>query len=327
MRPRTVAAIASLAAASTIGCSPVRVLDAHAPSAARIGTLWWVLFYGTIVPTLVVFVIVAVAYARGRRAARRTDQPESVTGHRAVVVGTVLVGVVVVGLLLSSLSIGRAFHSGGAPPELTIEVVGHQYWWEVRYVDQGVTTANEVHLPVGKRVAFRLRSDDVIHSFWVPELHGKMDLVPGRTHTISVAPDREGSFLGLCAEFCGTSHALMAFVAVVEPQSRFDRWIEGQRAPAAPPLAEGARVFATAGCPTCHVVRGAFTTADPSLAPDLTHFGSRGTIAAATLPNEPDALRRFLTAPNAVKPEIRMPGIRADEPELAALVAWLGGLR
>jgi cytochrome c oxidase subunit 2 len=219
--------------------------------------------------------------------------------------------------------------TGGGP---SIHVTAKQWWWRVQYrtPDGLIETANELRLPVGERVELELASPDVIHSFWVPSLAGKMDMIPGRRTRLALEPTRTGTFRGACAEYCGASHAFMAFsVVVMEPQA-FRAWLESQGRPAAPPAdafaTRGEATFMANGCTACHTIRG--TPAAGVLGPDLTHVGSRGRIAAETLPNDRDALVRWIGQADSIKPGVHMPAFRAlTGDELSALAVYLGGLR
>jgi cytochrome c oxidase subunit II len=222
-----------------------------------------------------------------------------------------------------------------APPsggDVSIQVTAKQWWWRVQYTTPAGTieTANEVRLPVGQRIDVRLVSPDVIHSFWVPALSGKMDMIPGRSTRLALEPTRTGVFEGVCAEYCGASHAHMAFSVVVMEPGDFRTWLEAQARAAIPPAdavaARGQIAFAAHGCTACHTVRG--TGAAGRLGPDLTHVASRLRIAAGTLPNEPSALIRWITEADRIKPGVHMPAFRALEADdVAALAAYLGSLR
>lgn len=213
-----------------------------------------------------------------------------------------------------------------------IRVVGKQWWWRVQYVTpEGVVeTANEVRLPVGQRVEVELSSPDVIHSFWVPSIAGKMDMIPGRTTRIALEPTRTGVFRGTCAEYCGTSHALMAFDVVVTDEGMFQRWLQSQAAsaviPTDPVALRGREMFRSNGCSACHTIRG--TAATGRIGPDLTHVGSRTSIGAATLPNRAYALVRWIRETDRVKPGVHMPAFGAlAADDLTALAAYLGSLQ
>lgn len=216
-----------------------------------------------------------------------------------------------------------------AGPE-TIEVTGEQFWWRIRYrAAEGMPafeTANELRLPVGKRAAFTLKTADVIHSFWIPALGGKMDMIPGRANTLSLLPTKAGVFRAPCAEFCGTSHALMAFSVVVMAPEDYVAWRRAQAEGNRRGGSEGARLFAYHGCAGCHGVRGATTPA--SLGPDLTFFGQRQTVGAGTLANTAENVARFIRDPAAVKPGAKMPAFTMlPDKEIAAIADYLVGLR
>jgi len=216
---------------------------------------------------------------------------------------------------------------------MKVFVSGEQWWWRIRYeVPEGeaVVLANEIRLPVGEPVEFRLDSPDVIHSFWIPSLGGKMDMIPGRVTRLALTPTKTGVFRGACAEYCGTSHALMSFYVVVHEREDFSRWIERQRAPAfaptAPLAAQGRELFLANGCGACHTIRG--TPANGLVGPDLTHVGGRLSIGAGALPNNSDTLLRWIARTDHVKPDVLMPhfGMLPQE-DLQALAFYLEGLK
>ena len=216
-----------------------------------------------------------------------------------------------------------------APTKLSIEVTARQYWWELRYREAGgedVVSANEVRVPVGARVEFVLESPDVIHSFWVPPLGGKMDMIPGRTNRLSLQADRAGTFRGQCAEYCGVAHALMAFTVLAMPAAEFQEWLEDTRRPADGANRPGLEIFEANGCGACHSIRG--TAADGVVGPDLSHLGSRGSIGAGILPMSAASIARFIAEPESVKPGVAMPGYPGLAPaDLDALASYLAGLR
>ncbi len=245
-----------------------------------------------------------------------------------IVLPTALLG----GLLAWSLSLMPAQRAAGTGPAIRVE--GEQWWWRVEYLPRNgqgpAVTANELRLPVGTRSEVELVAARVIHSFWVPSLAGKMDMIPGRTNRLALEPLRTGRFRGQCAEFCGLGHALMAFDVVVMEPDDFARWLEAQRQPAAEPQGDAARrgrdVFLAQGCGACHAVRG--TPANGRVGPDLTHIGSRATVAAGTLPLEAEAIARWIDHPDAVKPGARMPAYDDLAPgDLADLARYLEALR
>ncbi len=219
-----------------------------------------------------------------------------------------------------------------SPGHLRIEVRGEQWWWRVRYLtpDGPVDLANELRLPVGERIDVVLTSADVIHSFWIPSISGKVDMIPGRTTHLSLEPTRTGTFRGACAEYCGASHALMAFQVVVVERDAFDAWLSGQSAAATPPstpdLQRGQELFMSNGCGSCHAIRG--TEADGEIGPDLTHMGSRLSLAAATHANDRAHMAAWIAAPEHSKPGALMPPFEAlGEAQLRTLSAYLLELR
>jgi cytochrome c oxidase subunit 2 len=216
---------------------------------------------------------------------------------------------------------------------VNIELVGHQWWWEARYKDtdptREFTTANELHIPVGRPVVVTLRSSDVIHSLWVPNLHGKKDLIPGRTAIMRLRADKPGTYRGQCAEFCGLEHALMVLLVSAEPPAQYEAWAAKQRQPAPPPAddqqARGLQVFLGTSCVMCHTISG--TTAQGKLGPDLTHLASRQTIAAGTLPNNRGHLAGWIADPQSLKPGVNMPANALAPDDLQALLAYLESLK
>lgn len=241
--------------------------------------------------------------------------------------GAILPSILLGIMLVLSLPTMRALPF--AAQDLRIAVDGEQYWWRVRYAPPGgaaIETANEVRVPVGRTVAFALASPDVIHSFWIPGLAGKVDMIPGRTNELVVRATRPGTFRGVCAEFCGLSHAHMAFDVVAMPAAEFDRWLASAARPAAPVAGAGRALFEAYGCGGCHVVRG-HGPGSP-IGPDLTHFGARRSLGAGTLPMRREAIAAFIRNPAAAKPGALMPAFPAMPPaDAAAIAAYLEALR
>ncbi len=302
-------------------------MNPQGPAAAHIADLWWFLLAAGGAVYLLTIGLLGVALFRRRRQRESADGMK--IGSRIIlyagIVGTSVVLLVVFGYTvatLSALSTPRIF------PGNTIHVVGHQWWWEVRYPHQQVTTANEIHIPVGTPVRVVLSSDDVIHSFWVPELHGKLDLVPGQTNEFWLQADQPGVYAGRCAEFCGVQHAKMGFIVVAESLEQFNAWMEVQRLPAPEPTESlalrGQQVFLGSACINCHAIAG--TQATGNLGPDLTHLASRLTLAAATLPNNRGNLSGWIADPQHVKPGAFMPPAELTGSELQALLAYLATL-
>jgi cytochrome c oxidase subunit 2 len=303
-------------------------LDPAGREAEQIAELfWWMTGGAAVIWVAVVGLSIYAAYLNPR--------PVSSTYARRLIIlgGAVVPTVVLSALLVYGLALLPPLLEPAPPGSLRIHVTAEQWWWRIRYLAPGeepVELANELRLPVGKPVELELESRDVIHSFWIPALAGKMDMIPGRRTRLKLQPVRTGAFRGVCAEYCGASHAFMLFpVHVVDP-AEFDRWLARQRRPAGPPpdpLAErGGRAFLAAGCGSCHSVRG--TAASGRIAPDLTHVGSRDTLAAGRLANDPAEFHRWIANPGELKPGARMPafGMLPDE-ELRALAAFLEGLQ
>ncbi len=259
------------------------------------------------------------------------ERPKPVHGHTLLELGWTLAPALIL-VAIAIPTIRTIFIVDNPPPEeadVTIEVIGRQWWWEFRYPDQGIVTANEAHVPVGRTVHLRLRSADVVHSFWVPKLGGKRDMVPGRENFIWFRPDSIGAFWGQCGEYCGTAHALMSLRFVVDSEADYDAWVANNLAPAPSPTdrlaAQGQNVFMTNACISCRTVRG--TTAQGVVGPDLTHFGSRLTIAAGVLDNNAENLARWIRDPQSVKPGSLMLNMGLTEQQVEQLVAYLQSLR
>jgi cytochrome c oxidase subunit 2 len=224
----------------------------------------------------------------------------------------------------------RPWVARAVPEPTLIEVTGEQFWWRVRYPAEdgmaGFETANELRLPIGERVAFSLSAADVIHSFWIPSLGGKMDMIPGRTNVLSLQATKTGVYHAPCAEFCGTSHAYMTFSVVVMGQDAYDDWRRKQASGNQPGGSEGERLFAYHGCAGCHSVRG--TTPIAGLGPDLTYFADRETVGAGALRNTRENVERFIRDPSSVKPGSQMPAFdMVPHGDIAAIAEFLTGLR
>lgn len=240
--------------------------------------------------------------------------------------GIVVPAIILLSLLIYSSMVGRATAHVPEDGDLVIDVVGHMFWWEVHYPDLDITTANEIVVPTDQPVRLNLTTEDVIHSFWMPRLHGKVDMIPGRENIMTFTATQTGRFRGQCAEFCGVAHAQMvAFVDAVEPAD-YEAWVEGQQQPAGEPAnAEGERIFLEVGCAACHAVDG-LDGAQGRVGPDLTHLGTRGSLAAGIVPNTRENLGRLLVDPWGVKPGNPMPPTPLDDDELSALLDYLEGL-
>lgn len=256
--------------------------------------------------------------------------PRQVRGSAALELAwTVLPAVILI--FIAFPTVGAIFRTQAAPPKgaLRVKVIGHQWWWEFQYPDLGVATASDLHLPAGRPVSLEITGADVIHSFWVPQLGGKRDAIPGSRTRIVLTADTPGEYYGQCAEFCGASHANMRHLAVVDTPEAFAAWVARQQEPAAippdgSPAAAGREVYRTGTCVGCHTVRG---VSAGGIGPDLTHFGSRRTIAGGILPNTAENLARWLKNSPTLKPGSLMPEQTLSDPEVAALVAYLQSLR
>lgn len=317
--------------------------DALAPAgvqAAKIAGLWHL----TLIVCTAVFVAVLtgvlVALLRGRRADSST--PPDLSGNTnperrarlGVAAAAGLSVVLLVGLTVADVLTDRALSKMPVADPLHIELTGWQWWWQAHYTggsgQPGFVSANELHVPIGRPIVIALAAGDVIHSFWVPNLHGKKDLLPGVKSTIELRADEPGTYRGPCAEFCGAEHALMSLTIVAEPPTRYAAWAAAQRADAvqtADPFAlRGMHVFLASHCASCHTVRG--TSAKGLLAPDLTHLMSRSTIGAGALPNTPENLLAWVRDPQAAKPGVTMPATDyLSDGDVKAVVAWLETLK
>jgi cytochrome c oxidase subunit 2 len=308
------------------------ILDPHGPGAARLLELGWVLIYGTLVPAVLTLLLLLYVTLR-RRAKDPTPETRTYRDH-AFVLGTggVLTAIIVVALFLANVRMGAEAAKPPAEPAFTVDIIGHQFWWEIHYPDHDVVTANELHIPTGVPIRIRTASADVIHSFWVPQLHGKIDMTPGKTKVFWIQADDAGVYRGQCTEFCGIQHALMAFLTVAETPEAFERWIAHHRQPATQPddpeLARGFEVYREAACGHCHAIRGLVPeSATGVVGPDLTHFAGRATIGAATLANNRGNLAGWVIDPHTLKPGVRMPPATLPPDDLHALVAFLESLR
>ena len=315
-------------AVALAGIVVASALSGDGSESTQIGGLWWLMFGLSAAVYVVVAGFILVAVVRGR--GEGPEPPDARKDERFIWIGGLLMPVLILAVLaVVTVTTTRDLRPDD-PDAVRIEVIGKRWWWDVRYPDDDVASANEVHVPVDRPVDLVLTSTDVIHSFWVPELAGKVDMVPGQVNHLRFTPTKAGVYRGVCAEFCDLGHANMAFVVVAEPAADFDRWLArgasgvGTR-PQAELAARGEVVFLRESCGGCHLVKG--TGAQGKRGPDLSDFGSRRTIAAATVPNTPENLAEFIRDPRSVKPGVLMPPTpQISDEELQALVAYLGGL-
>jgi cytochrome c oxidase subunit 2 len=292
---------------------------------------WLVLAVCAVIFAVVAYLLVHVIVRF--RAPRADDhEPPQVYGSNAIELAWTVVPVLLV--LVLFLSTARTiFEIERARPAdaLRVTVVGHQWWWEFRYPDLGIVTANELHLPVSdgagvrRPTMLRLESVDVIHSFWLPQLNGKTDVIPNHPNTMWVEPLQVGTYYGQCAEYCGTQHAHMLIRVVVHSRAEFDAWATAQRALPAESTSAGRAVFLATACVNCHAVRG--TPAVGSFGPDLTHLMSRATIGAGAAPNTRENLRRWVNNPDHLKPGVLMPAMNLPDDQVDAVVAYLMTLK
>ena len=314
------------------GCSDdsPSVLKPRSQAAKRVEGLWWLTFWTSVIVVVVVagFILMAIRRSRaapGDEGEDGIDKRNVPWGNRFIVVaGLGVSGAILAGTFAVSL---RALNALADPPErpvMTIDVIGHNWWWEARYPN-GAVTANEIHIPAGRAVEIKLATADVIHSFWVPQLNVKKDQVPGMDNRLWLLAEQPGRYRGQCAEFCGLQHARMVFYVEAQPAPEFDQWLANEagpaRSPATPAATAGRDDFLRSSCAGCHTVRG--TSAVGTLGPDLTHLASRQTIGAGLLPSRPDTLSDFIRNAQHAKPGASMPPTEVSADELAAIVAYL----
>jgi cytochrome c oxidase subunit II len=307
---------------------PQSTLDPAGTGAEQIADLFWIMTAGAAAIWLVVVALATRAALLGREPRDRRYGARLIVGGGVVLPTFVLAALLAYGLVLMPPLLAAA-------PEgsLRVFVEGEQYWWRVRYLAPGgkpVDLANEIRLPVGAPVQFELASRDVIHSFWIPALAGKMDMIPGRATRLAVQPTRTGTFRGTCAEYCGASHALMSFPVVVLKQREFVQWLARQAEPATEPTdaaaKRGKELFSITGCGGCHTVRG--TDARGTIGPDLTHVGGRASLGAGAFPNDAPHFERWLAQTEQLKPGVLMPHFgMLPAADRRALAAYLEGLQ
>lgn len=336
MKPCFTGLFAALPCMLTTGCTGWQsAMDAHGASAISLKQLIILIVTVCSLVWMLVMVALIAALWRGRQARL---QPSVIDTHserrmsRAVLSATIITAFVIAGFTVASFFTTRALSVAGRD-DLTIKVRGSQWWWNVEYPDpqpgKGFQTANEIHIPVGRNVRFQLEGDDVIHSFWVPSLAGKQDLIPGRPNELSVRAEHAGIYRGQCAEFCGLQHAHMAFLVIADTQEEFDKWADAQRQPAAATsdeeIATGRAAFLAKACASCHTIRG--TPASGATGPDLTHVGSRKTIAAGLFETTRGSLAAWIADPQTLKPGNNMPMVILTADELRSVSAYMASLR
>jgi cytochrome c oxidase subunit 2 len=328
-------AVAALSLAACVR-GPMSYLDTSGAAVDPITRLGWGFIAISLAVCGIVGVLLLVAIFHRRPSLQRDATGRLPVGRDGsgvpwVYAGAAISTVILFGSVVWTLAVLAAVMHPASQPALTLQVTGHQWWWEIRYVgpepSRTFTTANEIHIPVGQPVRIELISQDVIHSFWVPKLMGKMDLIPGQTNVTWVEADVAGTYRGQCAELCGVEHARMATFVKAESPAEFNAWWDAQLAPPAVQAAsasQGRGVF-EARCAVCHAVRG--TSAGGRLGPDLSHLMQRGTIAAGTLPNTPSTLRDWVNDPQGIKPGSQMPQLALTSDDLSTVVTYLQTLK
>ena len=319
------------------GCG--RTQNALAPKshqARDIASLFWWMMGGAWIGLALVVGLLLLSWQRRKRGGWGGDTEGEKPGERlgwfVVVGGGIVMPIIVVAtvFIVGDLFVIRTTQApASTATSLTIRVIGHQWWWEARYPGTGAVTANEIHIPVRRRVRVEVQSADVIHSFWAPQLNRKMDAIPGRTNVMELDADVPGHYRGDCAEFCGVQHAHMGLVIVAQPEAGFRRWLAQQARPAAAPTSDQARlgkqVFGNGLCSSCHTIRG--TDAQGYVGPDLTHVASRNTLGALTVDNTPETLAAWIADSQRFKPGNQMPAFHLGPTRLREVTAYLEGLK
>jgi cytochrome c oxidase subunit 2 len=318
--------------------SPLSPTNIFAPASTPAKSIFGLsLFVLAVTGAIFVIVFVLLLYSVVKFRKRKNDdgrEPPQVYGSNQVELAWTIIPILIVVALFMATARVIASVQKAARPDNAIDVVaiGHQFWWEYRYPALGVVTANELHVPVSDDnhptpTFIKLLSADTDHSFWVPRLAGKTDLIPNHPNSMWIDPHEAGLYLGQCAQYCGTQHAKMLLRIYVQPRAEFDRWIQEQRQPATVinDASRGQQIFETTACINCHTVAG--TVANGHFGPDLTHLMSRETIAAGAAQNTPENLRQWISNPDAIKPGSLMPAMQLSDQDLDALTAYLQTLR
>ncbi|HEX3661477.1 MAG TPA: cytochrome c oxidase subunit II [Acidobacteriaceae bacterium] len=326
--------------ASLCGCEDVQsIFNTHGPAASSIATLSWALTIAFLVTSLVMWILIAWAAAR-HRGTLQEHAPVNIGGGQGwIVMGGLLIPIVVLSgffiaglVLLSDFPINKPENTQPLKPDLLI--VGHQWWWELRYLDgpmdQHFTAADEIHIPVNKPFNIELKSDDVIHAFWIPSLHGKLDMIPGHPNFMRIEASQPGIYTGQCAVYCGEQHAHMRLMLIAQTPEEYQAWVQQQLKPAheptTPEAIAGEQVFLNGPCMMCHAVRG--TIAGGHVAPDLTHLAGRQFIGADSFPNNKAYLAAWVTHAQSLKPGCLMPNLTMfTGGQLRQLVAYLQQLK
>ena len=306
-------------------------LHPHSSQAHDISTLfWWMLLAAVLVFAGTAGWLLMAYLRRGREGLPVVGKSETANGALVLLFGIAIPIVVLIGVFtVANFAVAARTDGSIDRRALQVAVTGHQWWWEVSYPGTGAETANELHIPVGRPAQVTVRTADVIHSFWIPELNRKIDLIPGRSNRVTLQTNRPGRYVGICAEYCGVQHAHMRLVVIAEPEKDFQAFIRhaaSDRVPPATPAARrGERVFETNACSGCHRLRG--TRAAARIGPDLTHLMERSSLAALTIPNTRSELNLWIRNPQHVKPGNRMPKLHLSERDWRDLLVYLEGLK
>jgi cytochrome c oxidase subunit 2 len=335
-RARLTGGLALLAAGlllAACGQTPQSIIYPAGPVAAIQEQTVWLGFWIMTGIAVVVFGLILYSIIRFRARGGATEgEPAQIEGNHVLELTWTVVPIILLAVLAVP-TVKGAFASAVPPPSsdaLHVKVVGHQWWWEFDYPDLGIVTATEMHIPVGRPVVLQVEASDVLHGFWVPRLAGKIDAIPGRSNTMWLEASQPGDYSGQCAEYCGTSHALMRFRVVASSPADFDAWVQKMQHPANTQpqtglAAEGYKVFSAVGCSACHTVDG--TGFKGTVGPNLTNLGLRTTVASGILPNDDQGLAAWLANPQAVMPANDMPNLHLSQDQIRALIAYLDGMK
>jgi len=320
-----------ISAVALAGCSKQSILSTHSPQAHNIMLLWWwMLGVATIVFLGAVVMLVAAWLKRGVAGLPFLGERENLAEGLVLIFGIGIPLVVLVALFGVSdvYLVGQTSPPNPKTTAMTIDVIGHQWWWEVHYPSTGAVTANEIHIPVDTRVNVVATTADVIHSFWVPALNRKIDMIPGRQNRILLYATKTGEYRGQCSQFCGVQHAHMALEVFVQSPTAFQAWLRNMSSPAPAPITPeeqaGKTLFMSSSCASCHTIAG--TPAEGTVGPNLTHVAGRTTLAAATIPNTPAEMEAWISNPQAIKPGDRMPDLGLPHSEVVEITDYLESL-
>ena len=330
-----------LALMTLAGCARSYPMDTLSNGSAYARQIHWLYVYVNWIDAgimAIVLIVAFLAFIFSTRVGEPGEASSVSSDLRLEIAWTVVPALILVCIVVPSIRVVWSSQpSKWSKNALTIDVIAHQWWWEFRYPQYGIETADEVHFPTGREVHFELRSADVIHSFWIPAMGGKRDVIPGQVNQLTFTASQTGEFDGQCVEFCGVGHANMRFRAFSQTKAAFAKWVKDQKAPPATPApgsaaAAGAKVFDDAPCAICHTIKGhsGFSNKygpDMYRGPDLTHFGSRTTIAGSIIENTPQNVAMWIRDPDAVKPGAKMPTLGIKGKDLKNLVAYLESLK